>query len=228
MNFNLTGSYTIQIPVQNMFLNTSIKVKSHNIITVFGESFFLNRAINDNFDPIQYICLGNGKNKANKNDIQLGNETIRKKCVKNVNLDKKQIILNANFPVKDIYGTSEIGVHNGKVLISHDLYEKLDENFLTPTIGDVTVTYVFQFSTGTYKTGWKTATSTTNTYYVAEPNTVIGVSENEGNAYRRVNSKTLVDSTNGSFWYDSDTSNLYIHTVDGTDPNNKEIIVQHR
>lgn len=228
MNFSLTGSYTMEIPIQNMFLNDIIKIKNHNIITIFGESFFLNRAINDSFEPIQYICLGNGKNKANKNDIQLGNETIRKKCVKNVDLDKKQIILNANFPVKDIYGTSEIGVHNGKILISHDIYEKLDETFLTPTVGDVTVTYVFQFSTGSYRTGWKAATGTTSTYYIAELNTVIGVSESEGNAYRRVNSKSLVDSTAGSFWYDMNTGNLYIHSIDGTDPNKKEIVVQNR
>lgn len=224
----IIGFYNIIIPIQTMFINTKIQMENTNLITFFGESFFLNRAINDELTPIQYICLGNGKNRANKADIQLGNETIRKKCVKSIDLNNKQIVLTANFPAKDVLGTSEIGVHNGKILLSHDVYEKIDDSFLTFSIGDVTINYMFQFSTGSFKTGWEAATNRNNTYYVVEPNEVVGVSENEGGAYHRVDNLNEVTSTRGSYFYDNLSKNLYVHTLDDGNPENKNMIVQLR
>lgn len=226
MNLAVIGSYTITIPLQNMFLNSELTIKNKNLITLLGESFFLNRAINDDLNPIQYICLGTGKNRASKSDIQLGNETIRGKCIKSVDLDNKQIILTKNFPSKDVLGTTEIGIHNGKILISHDVYEKIDDEFLTPSIGDVTINYMFQFTTGSSKTGWAKTNDYSNVYYVVEPNTVVGVSENECGAYRSVPNIATVNMTKGSFYYDISSKNLYIHTLDDGNPNNKDLIVQ--
>lgn len=230
MNFSLTGSYTIDIPVQNMFLNENLKIRNHNIITILGQSFFLNRAINENFNPIKYICLGNGKNLADKHDLQLGNETIRKTCVKKVDIDKKQIVLTANFPSKDIIGTSEIGVHNGKVLISHDRYEKIDETFITPAVGDVTITYIFQFSTGAYRTSWKSSQLHQGMYYIVEPNEVVGVRENDLTSYRRVTNPGDLEAIEGSYYHDiTSSSNLYVHMInENDDPNKKDMVVTIR
>ena len=107
------GNYKIHIPIQGMFLNKTITLHNQNIITILGESFFLNRAIGNELSPIQYICLGNSANIPRKKDINLGNETIRKKCVKTVDSDKKTIKLSASFQDKEIQGTKEIGIHNG-------------------------------------------------------------------------------------------------------------------
>lgn len=228
MKFNIKGCYTITIPVMGMFLNSSIKIKNDNIITTLGEAFFLTRMISDESNPLRYIVLGNASNKPKKSDMSLGNETVRKLCTKSVDLNKKQIILTCNFPVKEIYGTSEIGVHNGDVLISHDIYTKLDDNVLTPTAGDVEVEYVFNLSTGNYKTGWELATEVNNVYYVVEPNNVSMVFEESGMGYKRVNSKTQVSNNPGSYYYDTTLKNLYVRTIDDTHPDNHELIVQTR
>lgn len=232
MKINIKGKYTFNIPIQGMFLNSTLKISNTNIITNFGESFFLNRMINDNFNPIKYICLGNAVNKPKKDDIKLGNETIRKECVKEVDINKKLIILSANFPIRDIYGTTEIGVlttnqSSNDVLISHDVYQKLDDTFITPTSGDVNVKYIFNLSTGSFRTGWEVAPNTNDLiYYIVEPNTVNLVSENNGMGYMRVNSKDSLLTTPGAYYYDINSKNLYVRTIDDSNPNDKDIIVQ--
>lgn len=232
MKINIKGGYTISIPIQGMFLNSTIEVKNTNIITELGERFFLNRMINDNFNPIQYICLGNVSDKPKKSDIQLGNETIRRKCVKDIDINKKQIVLSTNFPVKEIWGTCEIGVcttnsSQNSILISHDVYQKLDDNFLTATAGDVNVNYTFNLSTGAGKTGWDIAQNMNNlVYYVIELNKVSMVFEANGIGYKRVNNKEDLLTTPGAYYYDNVSKNLYIRTVDDKNPNDKEIIVQ--
>ncbi|WP_042693414.1 hypothetical protein [Methanobrevibacter oralis] len=63
---NIKGTYNISFKFQNMFLNEEFIVSGENIITLLGESFFLNRAINEYFSPIQYIVIGDGINKPKK------------------------------------------------------------------------------------------------------------------------------------------------------------------
>ena len=103
--------------------------EGENLITLLGESFFLNRSVNNSFEPIEYILFGNSSIQAKKSDIRLGNETVRKKCSSEVNLDKKQIILTCTCSASEIIDTSEIGVANDSVLISHDTYD-LDDDFI--------------------------------------------------------------------------------------------------
>ena len=229
MKMNICGEYTITIPVQGMFLNSELKIRNTNIITLLGEAFFLTRMINDEHDPIRYIVLGNASNKPRKADISLGNETIRRKCSRNIDLKNKKIILTANFTVKEIYGTSEIGVMNGSVLISHDVYEKLDDAILAPNSGDIEVEYTFNLSTGNFKTGWVIAEDTNNlVYYVVEPNNVVMLYEEGGFGYKKVNTKLAVRNTPGSYYYDSNLRNLYVRTIDDSNPNTHDIVVQTR
>ncbi len=229
MKINVKGEYVFNIPIQTMFLNDELKIRNNNIITRLGEVFFLTRMINDKHDPIQYIVLGNASNKPRKSDISLGNLTIKRKCSKNIDEVNKKIILTANFSVNEIYGTSEIGVMNSSVLISHDVYEKLDDNILTPTSGDIEVEYTFNLSTGNFKTGWIIADDSDNlVYYVVEPNNVVMLYEENGFGYKRVNTKLAVRNTPGSYYYDSNLKNLYIRTIDDSNPNNHDIVVQTR
>lgn len=221
---NIKGTYNISFKFQNMFLNEEFIVSGENIITLLGESFFLNRAINEYFSPIQYIVIGDGVNKPKKTDFTLGHETSRKKCITKVDLQKKQILLICSFNVSEMIGTTEIGTSNGDILISHDVYDKIDESFLNPSVGDIRVEYGFQLSTGSLKGDW--SESENNIYYSYEPNEVIGVIEDGKSGYKNVNS--LNELVNGSYYYDLTTKNLYIKTTNALSPNYHEIIVQVR
>ena len=209
---------------------------SNNIITLLGESFFLNRAVNTLLNPIEYIVFGNSSVKAKKSDIALGNEVVRKKCVSQVDIDKKQILLTCSCTADEIVNTTEIGVHNGDILISHDTYE-LDDDFISPTIDSVEVSYLFQFVSSNVISDWShyssadTQSEQYNIYYTIVDNLVIGVSEeNTNSGYRQVDSINNLKTMTGAYYYDLNTKTLYIRTTRNNNPNNDnyEITVQTR
>lgn len=231
INFGITGMYTITIPVQGMFLNEEISFTNHNLITQFGESFFLNRWINDAFNPIEYIAIGNGTNTPQKVDLSLGNETSRRRCICEADLDYKRLILKANFKAEDMLGTTEIGVFNNQIMISHDTYEKIDDTFLAGAIGEVNVEYIFQLSTGTIRRGWQEASGRNNVFYIPEKNNVVGVFESRtGSGYRRLTSLADLNNIKGGYYYDSESQNLYIRPTRDADSirdiDDEEIVVQ--
>lgn len=227
----ITGSYTISIPIQTMFINDKIEFTNHNIITQFGESFFLNRWINDAFEPIEYIAVGNGSNQPQKTDLTLGNETSRRKCNCEADLKNKRLVLTTAFKATEMLGTSEIGVFNDKIMISHDRYEKIDDTFLSGAIGEVTIEYRFQLATGSIRRGWKEASQGNNIFYISEKNEVIGVFENNTkNGYRRVTQLEDLYTVKGAYYYDTTSQNLYIRPTKDSDHikdiNEEEIVVQ--
>ena len=209
--------------------------EGENLITLLGESFFLNRSVNNSFEPIEYILFGNSSIQAKKSDIRLGNETVRKKCSSEVNLDKKQIILTCTCSASEIIDTSEIGVANDSVLISHDTYD-LEDDFIDFNVDYVDVTYTLQLSTSTVKSIWQhytsidTETEEYNVYYVAEEENIVGVTEeNTKSGYRRVASLNELKNHIGAYYYDSEDGILYIRTTRNDNPNvNYEITVDIR
>lgn len=226
----IKGKYVLKIPIQGMFLNEIIKITKSNLITLFGESFFLNRAINEELTPIQFIVLGNSSVNPRKTDWSLGNETARKKCNKSVDLDKKSIKLSASFTANEIIGTTEIGVSNGDILISHDVYGgEAVENLVTPTTGDITIDYYLEISTGGIKKREWVGSSIPDVYYVVEPNNVVGIFENKTNSgYIQVKSLEQLGNTSSAYYYDVESKNLYVHTTSGVNPGNGEIIILTR
>ena len=227
---HLNGHYNIQIPFTTMFQNQVLTIHHKNIITTLGESFFLHRAIDDELNPIQYIVLGKSNNRARKNDIELGKETIRKKCIKRVELDKQRIKLTASFTAKELIGTKEIGVHNGDILITHDIYDDLPEEVVSITTSEITVDYYIELATGAIRnTDWTLSTGKLYTYYLVEPNNVVGIIENNTrNGYSRVNSIEAVENTKNSYYYDDTTKNLYVHPSTNRTPSTEEIIILTR
>ena len=196
------------------------------MITLLGESFFLNRVINNEFTPIEYLVFGNSSIAAMKSDISLGNETVRKKCVCEVNLETKQIILSCSCSAKEILGTTEIGVANDDILISHDVYEAINDSFITDVIDSVEITYTFDLSTAATRSEWKYYTSgdsgntKRNIYYTTEENTVVGVTEeNTMSGYRAVKSLDTLKSTTGAYFHDVNTNTLFIRTTKNDNPN---------
>lgn len=221
---NIKGSYVIQAG-KNI-------LRGDNIITLLGESFFLNRAINNEFNPIKYIVLGNSSIQAKRGDISLGNETVRKRCVCEANLEKKQIILTCSCTAKEILGTTEIGVANDDILISHDIYTAINDSFITNDIDSVEITYTFDLSTLAVRGDWKYYTSADsgntkyNIYYTVEENNVKGVSEaDNGNGYKCVKTLNSLKTVTGAYYYDTNNKTLFIRTSNNDNPVNYRILI---
>ena len=79
----ITGEYTITAGEKTY--------ASKNIITLLGESFFLNRMLNNKLNPIEYIVFGNSRNTPERDDMGLGNETVRKKAVKKADIESQSL-----------------------------------------------------------------------------------------------------------------------------------------
>ena len=214
MNMNINGTYTITIPLQTMFLNKKITLHRHNIITEFGESFFLHRGIDNQFDPIQNILLGNGTTPPKRTDTRLGNKRYSKKPVCTVDNDNKQIKLTANFTITQLLESTEIGVSTynpskKEVLISHDTFQEIDTSVFTGITGDVSIEYIYQFTTTYQKNNWTLYDENNMIYYTAEENRVVTVFENNV-GYREVSEVESIGNTPGTFYYDTTNKILYI------------------
>ena len=204
-----------------------ILLTGNNIITLLGESFFMNRAVNQHFEPIKYIMLGSSNARPKKSDISLGNLTVKKQVTSSVDLSNKKIILEATFEAGEVLGTCEIGVANDDVLISHDIYEKMSSSFLEDSIGEVDVTYSFELTTGSIRKDFNKVADKDYTYWIAEPSLVVGVTEKDTNCgLRYVDSIDDVEATVGSYYYSISTKNLYIHTTRSSNPNLENIIIE--
>lgn len=222
---NIKGHYTIKCGEK--------VIRGTNLITLLGESFFMNRSVNNEFEPIQYIVLGTSSIKATKSDVNLGNETVRKKCVSEVNLNAKQIILYCSCTASEILGISEIGVANNEILISHDVFEAINEEFITDNIDSVEINYTFDLQSASQRTGWQYYTEgdddeVNNIYYIVEETTVTGVTEKDSNSgYRSVNSIDSLKLYTGAYYYDDITDTLFIRTTKNDDPNGYKILIQY-
>lgn len=214
-----------------MFINTRLKIYGENLITRFGASFFMNRWINNEFEPLKYIILGKGTNRPLVTDEELGSETCRKLCKTKVNLNTKTLELSCNFTASEIINTSEIGVANDKILISRDLYNTLTEEVIGELTSNVLITYNYHLTTGSIRQNWQTSTlyGNRNIYYIYEPTTITGVLEyNTNSGYVRKNNIEDVEQSKGSYYYDKVSKNLYVRTSDDSHPNNNEIIIQNK
>ena len=161
-----------------MFKQYTIEIRKHNLITLLGESFLMNRLINDRLQPIQYIALGKGTARPQKKDTRLGKQTIRKTCNTEVDLTNKQLILSCDFEAHEILNTTEIGViTNDDILITHDLYETITSIILGNSTSSIHLDYNIIFTTGGIRSQWKTSTTANNILYTYEPNHVFNVIE---------------------------------------------------
>ena len=220
---NIKGYYTIKIGDKI--------IRGQNLITKLGESFFLHRMIDNEFNPVQYIVLGNSSVRAKKKDISLGNETARKQVVSRVDLANAQIILECTCTAKEIINTTEIGVATDDILISHDIYENIDIEFLGDNVSSADITYIFDLSTLNTRSDWvkysqiNTGGTDYNIYYVYEENLVTGVIEEDSNGYHAVASLNDLKTQNGAYYYDVSSKRLFIRTITPDNPNNYKITI---
>ena len=162
----------------------------------------------------------------------LGNETSRKTCIKEADLQNKSVKLTCSFNASEIVGTTEIGVYctnqsKSVVLISHDIFEKIENSLINNLSGSVEVEYTILFTTSTTRKGWVKLENYQNVYYIYEPSNVTGVIEEDVNGYTARTDIASVENNKSSYYYDStNTRNLYIHTMDDENPNNQKMLIQ--
>ena len=214
-----------------MFSQHTIEITNRNLITLLGESFLLNRLINDKLQPISYIALGKGTARPQKKDTRLGKQTIRKTCTPTADLTNKMLILSCDFESTEIKDTTEIGIITADdILITHDLYETITSDILGTSNSSIHLDYTLLFTTGGIRSQWNTSTTANNILYTYEPNKVVNVIENNtGSGYTRVDSLSALTSNKGAYYYDITSKNLYIRTTRNNTINNisdMEIIVQ--
>ena len=206
-------------------------IRGHNLITFLGESFFLHRMIDNEFNPIEYIVLGNSNIQVKKSDLSLGNETVRKKCVTKADLENKQIYLECSCTTKEIINTSEIGVATDTALISHDIYENISTDFIGNNVDTVEIQYIFDLSTLNTRSDWvkytqiNTGSTDYNIYCVSEENLVKGVIEEDSNGYHAVSSLNDLKTRTGAYYYNVSNKMLFIRTIRTDNPNNYKISI---
>lgn len=226
---NIKGSYVIK-------QGEKILVKRNNLITSMGETFFMNRFINSEFQPLQYIVLGTSPFRAKKSDLGLGNETFRKKAVIEVDWNKKQILMYCSCSLSEIANTCEIGTSNGDILISHDIYQKITSEDLGNNIDSVEITYIFDFSTSSIRKSWlyysqgDTGNTQNHIYYIVEESNVIRVHEDNSldemqTGYHAVHDVEALKTRRGAYYYDPFSKNLFIRTLNDENPNNLNIAI---
>ena len=220
---NITGEYTFK-------QDDKVILKGHNLITLIGESFFMNRWINDEFSPITKILLGKGTARPRKTDTKLSKLSITKDVKTTADLVNRRLTLTADFTASEVLNTTEIGVSNGDILISHDIYEQISEDMLqNDTTSTVHLTYNFNLTTGGLRSSWKPTKDDTSIYYVYEPANVVGVIEASSNkAYSRKGSVEELTGVDGSYYYSVSSKNLYINPFKEEITDDDEIIVQTR
>lgn len=223
-NYQIKGAYQFEIPVQGMFLDRKLIIKGKNLITFLGESFFLTRAFDNEFPPIKYIVLGRSNITPDKQDLDLGNETLRLVPKKKVDLQSKKLMLEANIEAKSIEGICEIGAHNGEVLISHDVFPIIDTNVLN-LASNVNMRYTFTLSTGYKSDEWESSTKKQYVYYTTVKDFVTSVSEQDTNSgYRKVES--LDKMMEATYYYQNASKTLYIQCSNNDNPSNHQIIIK--
>lgn len=136
----IKGEYYFNINIYTMFNTFNLKVKSHNLITKKGISFFLNKAvgIEDDYGVIGYVGVGTSPEEPKVEDTSLTNETLFKGT--DVEVKDNQIILTTNTTGELIDGTTEIGVYTtNNILISRDVHSE----YVVPSTASVQLEYKF-------------------------------------------------------------------------------------
>ena len=216
-NYNITGEYWI-------FQDEKLILHEHNLITSEGENYFLQKAINSRSDVITELWIGTGAVTPNKS-IATTDITNKKSSAVNKKVEDNQIILSTSFDAATINNTTQIAiVTDDEKLISYNLHDPIS------IVADSTITivYAYSLSTGEKITTWKQFSSSTVTFYITDNTEVIAVTEADtGIGYKKAVTESEVETTKGSYYWNSIEKKLYIHTSDDLSPSTHIIHVTY-
>ena len=196
------------------------------MITMKGESILLNNLYQENNNHIKYLALGDDDTTPQYTNQHLNNEINRTPAHMQYNVNKKALIITADFNTDVIERAKEIGViTNQGDLIAHDIFTTPES---TGYDSNITLEYRFTVDTFFKVRTWK-QTKYTNVYVTLLTDTVETVYERKTKTgYAPQTNTSLVKETPASFYYNQNTRQLYIHPSVNVEPENLNIYVLTR
>lgn len=195
------------------------------MITLKGESILMNNLYKETKNYLKYLAVGNSDTTPTYTDTSLSNEITRMEATISYNPNLKALIVIGDFEVSEIEDACEIGVFtNQNDLVSHDLFNSLPSGY------DSTIHLEYRFNLDPfYKVvSWKT-TGYDNVYVSLVDNVVQAVFERTTNAgYSPQKSLDGVYNNNASFYYDTGSKQLFIHTSMSVEPSALDIHILTR
>lgn len=223
----IRGEYCFEITFQNMFINTKIKTKRYkNIITNNGIKFFLTKL----FDPewnFYSIAHGVGTTKPTKEDTELEELTFHNIDIK-YEVNGNILTLKTETAGYNLNNTTEIGVYYITPTENKLISRNVHQSFVLPDTSYISTKYYYILSTAEYFNDWTLVTGKNNTYSMSmnyPQNSVIEA--DTCNGYHRLEDITDIDSTPGSYYYDSEENILYIHCSDSAEPSTHQILINY-
>ena len=196
------------------------------MITMKGETVLMNNLFKETKNLIKYLAIGDDDTTPEYTDTKLGNEILRVPANIKYNTNLKGLVVSADFEVNDLENAKEIGLitSNGD-LITHDTFNGVPGGY------ESTIHLEYNLLLEPYHQirTWK-KTQYTGVYLCLVNDTVEAVYERTtNNGYTQETSLKNVIGTVSSFYYDSNTRQLYIHpSTDEIEPVNLNIQIKVR
>ena len=196
------------------------------MITMKGESVLMTSLHKENKNLIKYIAIGTSSDTPQYTDTSLGAETYRTTANVGYNTNLKALVASADFNVETLEDAAEIGlITNNGDLITHDVFQGIPGGYEST----IHLDYQLQLEPFMQVRDWR-KTQYTSVYLSLVSNKVLMVYERATNVgYRPVTKLDECINNTASFFYDANTTQLYIHpSTDYVEPVNLNIQVQTR
>lgn len=196
------------------------------MITLTGEIFLMNNLFKETREFIKYICIGDDDTNPKYQNTSLNNEIIRMTADIKYDLSQKSLIASADFDIHDLEDAKEIGlITNSNKLVSHDIFQGIPAGYEST----IHLEYNLLLEPFYSVTGWR-KTQYNDVYSSLVSEVVDSVYEvRTQNGYVQKDNLSSVCETVGSFFYDGDTQQLYVHvSVGDLSPSDLDIHVKVR
>lgn len=204
----IKGKYKITINCKDY----EIVRYGENLITLLGQSYFLNRWKDNTLEPIGRLCFGKSSRAPDKQDQDLGNQTYQVQPKMSVNLLENSLNMSATLNPEQLIGVCEIGVKTGDdLLISRDVFKPFTADILGAS-SSINIDYQYVIETGDVHSDWTPYTQKQGVYYTSTKNIVTGVSDENGNGYIKKDSIDELTQA-GTYYYSNTAQKVYINPI---------------
>ena len=178
------------------------------MITMKGESVLMNNLFKETKNLIKYIAVGDDDTTPEYTNTNLNNEILRTPANMKYSNNLKALIVSADFNISDLENACEIGlITNQGDLISHDLFQGVPGGYEST----IHLEYNLHLEPFQQVQSWK-KTQYIDVYLCLIQDTVEAVYEKTTDAgYTPQTTLKQVLETVSSFYYDTNTHQLYIH-----------------
>ena len=196
------------------------------MITMKGESVLMNNLFKETKNLIKYIAVGDDDTTPAYTDTSLNNEILRTPANTKYSSNLKSLVISADFNISDLENACEIGlITNQGDLITHDIFQGIPGGYEST----IHLEYNLNLEPFQQVRVWK-KTQYSNVYLSLINDTVDAVYEKStNNGYSPKTSLKEILNTPSSFYYDTNTHQLYIQpSTTEIEPVNLNIHVKTR